>query len=325
MLVRRAKRWRMKLSKAIEAYLGELEGTGMPASSRAAYDSDLSRLTALAAIDSVTYFTADLAREYFAYHASKGRALATLSRKHSCLSGFASWLVRNKALVDNPMTEIRRPKKPERIPRPFAPDERNRLMGLTLPPVERIMRTVLYYTGLRVTPITEITVGALSFAAVVVEGMVFPGAVATVGKGGTPLVTPMHQDLHEQLYNYVLEHTDMKPGSRLLTQPRNGRPFRKKMVEQYARRWGRAADVPHCTPHRFRHTFATDLLRLGTDIRIIQALLGHKDIKTTMLYTKVDHAQTAPAVMKLPSFSAAVAGYRSPADLPSSPDESSAP
>jgi hypothetical protein len=54
--------------------------------------------------------------------------------------------------------------------------------------------------------------------------------------------------------------------------------------------WGEAARVLDCTPHRFRHTFGTMLLEAGADIRVIQRLLGHADVSTTMLY----------AVLRLP-------------------------
>jgi integrase/recombinase XerD len=68
-----------------------------------------------------------------------------------------------------------------------------------------------------------------------------------------------------------------------------------------AQGWGKTAGVANCLPHRFRHTFATDLLRRGTDSRIIQALLNHADLGTTAVYTKVVDAQTGEAVQRLPS------------------------
>jgi site-specific recombinase XerD len=66
-------------------------------------------------------------------------------------------------------------------------------------------------------------------------------------------------------------------------------------------RWGKQAEVPNCLPHRFRHTFATDLLRQGTGIRVIQTLLNHADLGTTAIYTKVVDAQTVAAVLRLPT------------------------
>jgi integrase len=99
----------------------------------------------------------------------------------------------------------------------------------------------------------------------------------------------------------------MKGQSPLLRQPRKkqsrsvGRPYTRRMMERLTHQWGERVQVPTCLPHRFRHTFATDQLRQGTDIRVIQTLLNHADLGTTAVYTKVVDAQTGEAVLRLPS------------------------
>ena len=58
--------------------------------------------------------------------------------------------------------------------------------------------------------------------------------------------------------------------------------------------------MPRCLPHRFRHTYATRLLRAGVDIRLVKELLGHEDIKSTVIYTEVTDAALSEAVLRLP-------------------------
>lgn len=296
----RSSRWRMKLSRAVQDFLQDRRVSLSPGS-LTAYESDLSRLVALASPDSVLVFTGDLVRLYFTSLSQQGAQMSTLARKYSVLNEFGRWGVRKKLWLTNPLDDYDRPPYPERLPRPFTSDEISRIMALDLPPVERVLRGLLYFTGLRVTPISNLTVGDLSFAEVTFEdGVRLPGSIRSTGKGNVSISTPMHPDLKEILFNWVLERTDMKGSSRLIEQS-NGRPYNRKLVEKAARRWGRSAQVPQCLPHRFRHTFATELLRQGTDIRVIQKLLAHRDIKTTMLYTKVFDSQLSAAVLKLPS------------------------
>jgi integrase/recombinase XerD len=297
----------MKLSRAIQEFLADGRTYLSPAT-LAAYESDLGRLAALVSPDSVLGFTPDVIRAYFLGLSHQNRRMATLYRKHSALHEFSRWGVRKGLWLKNPMEDIQRPPKPQHLPRPFSPEEMRRIMQLELAPIERVIRAVLYYTGLRVSPICAIKVGDLSFDEIrYPNGVTFPGTIRTTGKGSKPLVTPMHPALKELLFGFALEHTDMKGQSPLLRQPRKkqsrsvGRPYTRRMIERLTHQWGTRAEVPNCLPHRFRHTFATDLLRQGTDIRVIQILLGHADLGTTAIYTRVVDAQTGEAVLRLPS------------------------
>jgi site-specific recombinase XerD len=70
-----------------------------------------------------------------------------------------------------------------------------------------------------------------------------------------------------------------------------GRPLTEASVQRVCVRAGRAAGLDkHVTVHTLRHSFATHLLEAGTDIRTIQTLLGHRNLKTTAIYTHVSQA-----------------------------------
>lgn len=291
--------WRMKLSRAIQEYLAFRRAGGMSKASLAAYESDLSRLVRIPRHDSVLCFTPDVIRRYFIELSEDNRTMSTLARKHSVLTSFSQWGLRHGLWTQDPMAGFERPRKQERLPRPFAPEEIAQLMRLELEPKERVIRALLYYTGIRVTPLCFLKVGDLAFEHVTVEGTTFPGYIRTVGKGGTVTVTPMHPTLRDVLVDWLAYRIDRKGHHWLVTQD-SGRPYSRKLIEHMTRKWGERVGVDRCTPHRFRHTFATDMLRAGVDIRVIQRLLSHADIRTTMVYTKVSDHQALDAILKLP-------------------------
>jgi len=180
-------------------------------------------------------------------------------------------------------------RKPHHLPRPFSRDEAERLLALPLGPQDRVLRALLFFTGLRVTPICTLKIGDLSFS---------PPAIRAVVKGNRTQVIEMHDVLRELLYNWTLEHTSLEPQAPLLRQ-RSGKPLTRRMVERTCHEWGSVAKVPTCLPHRFRHTFATGLLQAGVDIRVIKEALGHADLRSTQVYTEVTQEMVRGAIQRL--------------------------
>lgn len=313
----------MKLSTARDRFVEWARTEKKSASTLANYRSDLNLLVAIAtahAADSVMAFTTDLVKDFFVtVSARKDLQVSTIIRHRATLNEFARWGLRERLWVENPMVVAPRLRRPKRVPRPFHGEERDRLMALDLSLEERAMRAVLYYTGLRATPASTLRLGALSFSPTTFAGgLTVPGSIRAISKGNKESVKPMHPELWGVLRDYYLvrmaqedpKHFHRAPLFPIRQAGRSGaaagRPMNRKALERRVRGWGVQANVPDCTPHRFRHTFATDLLSSPDgDIRLIQQLLDHEDIATTALYLKVSDARTARAVMGLRSFTQA--------------------
>lgn len=282
----------MKLSKAITLYIEDVR-MNRSASTATGYESDLRRLAALAQQDTILHFTPDLIDRYLKTSSAAGVKMSTLYRKHSSLREFAKWGIAKRLWLDNPMTGIRRPPKPRHVPRPFSNDEVRGLLALELSPAERVLRALLLFTGLRVTPICTLKVGDVSYD---------PPQLRALVKGARVQIVPMRGDLAELVRDHVLSQSDLKGQSPLVRQ-KSGRPYGRKLVEKITQRWGDRSEprVPDCTPHRFRHTYATAMLLVsGGNLRLVQEALGHRDISSTTIYTQLHGGAVSDAVGRLP-------------------------
>jgi site-specific recombinase XerD len=280
----------LTLSKAISEFIAETRLTKAPATA-AAYESDLRRMAKHAKIDTVLHFTAELALAYLEWESSQGARMATLHRKQASLRAFARWGVRHRILAEDPTAALPLIRRQQTLPRPFSSAEITRLWALELgDPQERLLRAILFFTGMRVSAIA-----AIRLADITQE----PPTIRTTGKGGRAQIVPMHARLAELVLAHVLERTDLKP-QRLLLCHADGRPWRRKYIEGVTHRWGREAHVPDCTPHRFRHSLATALLDVTGNLRTVQEALGHADVKSTQIYTQVRAETVQQAIQRLP-------------------------
>lgn len=285
----RSLRWRMKLSSAITAFIAEMRSSKSKAT-LVGYESHLRRLAAKAQVDTVLRFTPDLVKLELETASSAGRKMSTLHVKRACFNTFGRWGVKNQLWPTNPVEQLESIRRPKHTPRPFSRDEISRLRALPLSEPEALMMQLFLLTGLRVTPVCNLKVGDVTLS---------PPQIRAWVKGAKTQIIQLHPALVEPLRAYIQKRTDGRPQTHLF-QNRTGGPMRRRTIERLTGIWGRKAGVLTCTPHRFRHSFGTELLRTTRDLKVVQEALGHSDIGSTMIYAQLADDRLAQAIGTLP-------------------------
>lgn len=199
------------------------------------------------------------------------------------------FLYRTTLAKDWPITHIPYAKRPKRLPTVLSADEVQRLLACIQFPKARLVLTTAYAAGLRISEATHLKVTDLDSSRMMIR--------VEQGKGAKDRYVPLSRRLLEELRAYWrLE----RPGHWLFPGWRDPRePIHVGTVQRMCQRAAQAAGIKkHVTPHTLRHSFATHLLEAGVDLPAIQRLLGHKDVRTTMVYLHVRqqrlHAITSP-------------------------------
>jgi integrase/recombinase XerC len=284
-VIPRSLRWRMKLSSAITAFIAEIR-INRSRLTVAGYESHLRRLAAKAQVDTVLRFTAELVKLELEMASAAGAKMSTLHVKRACFNTFGRWGVKNKLWPVNPVEHLEPIGRPKHVPRPFSADDIARLRALRLPEDQALLMQIFFLTGLRVTPVCSLKVGDVSFA---------PAQIRAWVKGAKTQVVQLHPALVGPLQDYITKRTDGKSQT-FLFQNRLGGPMHRRTVERMTGIWGRKAQVVNCIPHRFRHSFGTELLRKTNDIKAVQEALGHADIGSTMGYAALADDRLAKAI-----------------------------
>lgn len=282
----------MSWEPAIEAFGRHLRGErGLSDHTVRAYLSDVRQLAdALGPRSRPERTRPDDVRAFLAErHANL--APTTLGRKLASLRCFFRYLVREGERAADPSLGIPTPRAPKRLPSPIPVDDCQHLMegvpddegpaGLR----DRAMAELLYGAGLRVGELVALDVRDVDL---------HRGDVRVWGKGGKERVVPLPAVAREALRAWL----DPRCGRGVLSEPlftslrtRKGELPRRLGARDVRRRLARRARAAslggRVHPHRLRHSYATHLLDMGTDLRAIQELLGHASLSTTQKYTAV--------------------------------------
>ena len=158
---------------------------------------------------------------------------------------------------------------------------------------DRALLEVMYATGMRASEVISLELGAADVEA---------GTVRCIGKGNKERVMPLHERAREVLKDYLENGRSRMlrdQGEAALFVNHRGRPLTRQglwlLVKEYAAEAGIAGKV---TPHTLRHSFATHLLDGGAGLREVQQLLGHTNIASTQVYTKVSTRRKREAYNK---------------------------
>lgn len=289
----------MKLSKAVYEFVEGIRSKPGSSSTAAIYGSSLHALVVLAHPDSVLSFTHELVERFFLNQRAKGAAQNTVYKHATALRQFSKWGKRRGLWPDDVMDDPQFTfKMADSLPKPFTEEEMDRIMAVPLDGVQRVTRAILRYTALRVTPVCTLRIGDVNLNPIAVDGVTLPGSIrATKNKGSKILVIPITEELHPILAEWI--RANPGKGYDPLIRRSNGQQFTRSAVERWARAWGEEAGVSACHPHRFRHTLATELLRRGVRLEVLQRLLGHVSITTTQAYTRLSDAEVIRA-LKVP-------------------------
>ena len=247
-------------------------------------------------IEDVKRVTRDLLHQYQARivgvqtQAGKRYSVSTIALKTRALKRFFEYLEETNRILINPAEHLKEPKRGSRLPSVILTDEEARKI-LDQPDLssmtgirDRAILEVFYSTGIRLEEMTRLTLYDCDLQ----------GGFLRVNRGkfARDRVVPLGKHAARLLKGYITRvrplHTKSNRAEGCLFVNQSGVPLSKQviqiMVRGYARKAGIAKKV---TPHVFRHTFATELVKNGAEITAVQKMLGHASLAVTHLYARV--------------------------------------
>ena len=270
-----------------DAYLSYLEvERGLAANTVEAYARDLTdfldAMVAAGHADGRSVTSTDVS-EWVRGLAQAGLAPASQKRMLVAVRGLFRFLLDREGWSDNPCDGVALPKLPKPLPDVIAfVDVEKMLASARLR--DRALLALWYGAGLRVSEAVGLRVDAIHAD---------EGLIRVRGKGDKERIVPMGTAAMAILQRYLTEARPRELKGRISDFVFPGRGKTGRLTRQAAflllRRLARAAGLPSdISPHTLRHAFATHLVQGGADLRSVQAMLGHADLKTTEIYTHID-------------------------------------
>lgn len=217
--------------------------------------------------------------------------------------GFYGWLGREGLVASNPVQDVRAPKVAKPLPKALSVDDAVQLAAHRdenddpwLEARDAAMVELLYSSGLRVSELTGLDVAASGTARGWID--LQSGEAHVLGKGSKRRSVPVGSAARSALQRWldVRAATGVSTGQPALFIGRNGTRLTAQSIwQRLKQRSLRAGLATPVHPHMLRHSFASHVLQSSSDLRAVQELLGHANITTTQVYTRLDFQHLARA------------------------------
>ena len=235
-------------------------------------------------------------RRFLSSLSGAGYAKTTVNRRLSAVRSFYSWLVREGVIESNPAAVVSSPKLPKPLPHVLSQEDVEKLLkcadaSTPAGALDAALVELLYASGARIGEVASLDVDRIDFS---------DKSVRLFGKGSKERIVPLYPAALRALDAYLaharpvlfanhkggLTAEEAADAQRaLFINARGARMSERSLRARFEKLLARAGLAGMATPHTMRHTFATEVLDGGADLRSVQEMLGHASLSTTQIYT----------------------------------------
>ena len=283
----------MDWNQAIEEYKSYLKiERGLSMNSISSYENDVISLKDYLLNNKLKESPTECSPETinsFIYNSSKNNSSRSQARKISGLKSFFKFLVFEGYLKISPMSNVESPKLGRKLPDIINVEEISQMIS-SIDEKEKfgqrnkMIVEILYGTGIRVSELIELRISNIFFK---------ENIIRVLGKGEKERFVPLGIKAKKSINDYIntkrnLQKVD-ESSNDILILSKYGKKLTRHMIFTLIRNISKNCGInKKISPHTFRHSFASHLLKNGADLRSIQLILGHENITTTEIYTHLD-------------------------------------
>lgn len=222
-------------------------------------------------------------KDYLEHLNLKKEKPSSVRRKISSLKSFYKFLYKNNYMdkKDYPLTKVAYPKMEKKLPKFIYYNDLLEIINESTKDKDgvrdRLIIEMLYATGVRVSELINIKINDIDFN---------NRRIIVLGKGNKERIVYYGEYAEEVLKEYIKTH-ERKNHNYLFVNSKGGQLTDRGVRYIIDNIMSKLSVKTHVTPHVLRHTFATDMLNNGCDIKVVQELLGHSSLKATEIYTHV--------------------------------------
>ena len=230
----------------------------------------------------ITTITLSDLRSFMEYCYDRGLTKSSIARKTAVLKSFFSYLYNKDIIQDNPAKKLTSPKKDKKLAKFLYLKEYDELVDFEINDFfdlrDKAILSLFYSTGARISELTGSLIAELDLSS---------KRLKVQGKGSVERIVFLTDESVSLLKDYLKERDKkFKNKSDYIFVNKNGKHISVKGIYNIVMKRAGAAGLSYkLSPHALRHSFATELLNNGADIRAVQEMLGHKSLSSTQVYT----------------------------------------